>query len=131
MGKPAAKLGDRIQATDIHIVMVVAGPSTVPTPMPSPFSGLINGGVSTNVMVDGKPAAILQCSATNVPPHIPSGGAFQNPPTNRATVITGSATVLINNKPAVRAGDTALTCNDPSPLPIGKVIAVGTVLIGG
>jgi hypothetical protein len=28
-------------------------------------------------------------------------------------------------------GDTALTCNDPVPLPVGTVIAAGTVLIGG
>ena len=32
-------------------------------------------------------------------------------------------------KPAARMGDTANTCNDPSPMPVGTVIAVGTVLI--
>jgi uncharacterized Zn-binding protein involved in type VI secretion len=32
---------------------------------------------------------------------------------------------------AARNGDTAQTCNDPVDLPIGKVIAMGTVFIGG
>jgi uncharacterized Zn-binding protein involved in type VI secretion len=49
---------------------------------------------------------------------------------NQGEIITGSATVLINGKPAARAGDTARTCNDPVDLPVGTVIAVGTVLIG-
>jgi uncharacterized Zn-binding protein involved in type VI secretion len=39
--------------------------------------------------------------------------------------------VLINKKPAARAGDKAQTCNDPVPLPVGTVVATGTVLIGG
>jgi uncharacterized Zn-binding protein involved in type VI secretion len=38
--------------------------------------------------------------------------------------------VMINGKMAARNGDTAMTCNDPADLPAGKVIAVGTVLIG-
>ena len=37
---------------------------------------------------------------------------------------------MINGKPAARAGDKALTCNDPADLPAGTVIAVGTVMIG-
>jgi len=43
----------------------------------------------------------------------------------------GSTTVKINGKMAARSGDMVMTCNDPVDLPIGKVIAVGTVLIGG
>jgi uncharacterized Zn-binding protein involved in type VI secretion len=39
--------------------------------------------------------------------------------------------VNINGKPAARMGDIALTCNDPSDLPVGQVIAVSTVMIGG
>ena len=132
MGMPAAKQGDQVIATDVHIVMIPAPPGPpVPTPLPSPFVGMINGGCSTDVNVMGRPAAILGCTAQNSPPHIPAGGPFQKPPSNQATVIMGSATVMINKKPAVRTGDTAMTCNDPADLPIGKVVAVGTVLIGG
>ena len=70
-------------------------------------------------------------TATNMPSHIPHGGPFQVPPSNKATIQLGSATVMIGGKPAARNGDIALTCNDPSDLPVGQVIAVSTVLIGG
>ena len=53
-----------------------------------------------------------------------------NPPTNKATIMMGSALVNINGKPAARNGDTANTCNDPSDLPVGTVVAVGTVNFG-
>ena len=53
------------------------------------------------------------------------------PPTNQGTIITGSATVNINSKAAARSGDTAITCNDPVDMPVGTVVAVGTVNIGG
>jgi len=39
--------------------------------------------------------------------------------------------VNINGKPAARLGDTALTCNDPADQPVGQVVAVSTVMIGG
>ena len=133
MGQPAAKQGDKIVASDVHIVLVPAPPGPpVPTPLPHPFSGIINGNVSKDVFITGLPAATLGSTATNTPPHIPTppGVSFQKPPTNMATIIKGSATVLINGKPAARAGDTANTCNDPADLPVGTVVAAGTVLIG-
>jgi uncharacterized Zn-binding protein involved in type VI secretion len=82
------------------------------------------------VFIEGKAAAVRGSTATNTPAHIPQGGPFQKPPSNRATVQIGSATVFINGKPAARHGDTALTCNDPADLPAGTVVAVGTVFIG-
>lgn len=131
MGQPAAKEGDGVEAMDLHIVLVVAGPSEVPTPEEMPFDGIIDDGVSEDVFVDGRPAAVLGSAASNTVPHIPIGGPFQTPPTDRATIVSGSSTVLINGKAAARSGDTAETCNDPAPLPVGKVVAAGTVLIGG
>lgn len=133
MGQPAAKQGDRIVGTDIHIVMVPAAPAPpVPTPLPHPYAGMINGGLSSDVKIMGKPAAVVGSTANNTPAHVPTapGTAFQKPPTNRATIQRGSATVKINGKPVARAGDTALTCNDPSDLPSGTVVAVSTVMIG-
>ncbi|MGB2852905.1 MAG: PAAR domain-containing protein, partial [Dehalococcoidia bacterium] len=50
---------------------------------------------------------------------------------NQGRIITGSATVLINGKQAARSGDTAMTCNDPVEMPVGQVVAVSMVLIGG
>jgi uncharacterized Zn-binding protein involved in type VI secretion len=134
MGMPAAKQGDKIVATDIHIVMVPAPPAPpIPTPLPHVFAGIIDGGLSSNVKIMGMPAATVTSTASNTPPHIftPPGTMFQKPPTNKGQIIMGSATVMINGKPAARNGDTALTCNDPADLPVGKVIAVGTVMIGG
>lgn len=134
MAQPAAKQGDQIVATDTHIVMVPApsGPP-VPTPLPHPFTGIINGELSNDVNIMGLPAATVDSTADNVPPHIPTppGTTFQNPPANKATIKLGSQTVNINGKPAARNGDSANTCNDPADQPIGTVIAVGTVFIGG
>ena len=53
------------------------------------------------------------------------------PPTNQGRITTGSATVLINGKQAARSGDTAMTCNDPAEMPVGQVVAISMVLIGG
>lgn len=131
MGQPAAKQGDQILATDTHIVMIPSPGGPVPTPLPSPFTGQINDGLSSDVNIDGKPAAVLGSKAKNTPPHIPAGGPFQKPPSNEATIIAGSGTVLINGKPAARNGDKAITCNDPADLPIGSVVAAGTVNVGG
>src|ERR671921_1543769 len=111
MGQPAARQGDRVVAVDIHLIQP-PGP-TSPVPVPHPFSGVIDGGLSTDVKIEGRAAATAQSTATNTPPHIPQGGTFVVPPKNRATIIKGSMTVKINGKPAARAGDIALTCNDP------------------
>jgi uncharacterized Zn-binding protein involved in type VI secretion len=42
----------------------------------------------------------------------------------------GSQTVKINGKAAARSGDSVRTCNDPADLPVGTIVAVGTVMIG-
>jgi uncharacterized Zn-binding protein involved in type VI secretion len=131
MGQPAAKQGDQIVGVDTHIIMIPSPGGPVPTPLPHPFSGILDGSLSSDVKVMGMAAATLNSTATNTPPHIPQGGPFQTPPSNRGQVIMGSATVLINGKGAARNGDTANTCNDPADMPVGTVIAVGTVLIGG
>jgi len=133
VGQPAAKQGDKILATDTHIVMVPApSGSPVPTPLPHPFVGVLNGGLSSDVKIMGMPAATVDSTADNTPAHIatPPGTAFQSPPSNKATIKIGSPTVKINGKMAARNGDTAMTCNDPADLPAGQVIAVGTVSIG-
>lgn len=128
MGLPAAKQGDQIVATDFHII--VPPPPAAPFPAPTPFAGQIDGQLSSDVNLMGRPAAVLGSTATNTPIHIPVGGNFQTPPKNQGEVITGSATVFINGKPAARSSDTARTCNDPTDLPVGQVVASGSVMIG-
>jgi uncharacterized Zn-binding protein involved in type VI secretion len=130
VGKPAAKQGDRVVATDTHIVMIPSPGGPVPTPLPHVFAGVLDGGLAGDVNVEGKPAAVLGSTATNTPSHVPQGGPFQKPPSNKATIVAGSGTVLIGGKPAARLGDKATTCNDPADLPVGSVVAAGSVLIG-
>ncbi len=43
----AAKMGDKVIGTDIHIIMVPSPGGPVPTP----FNGTITGGCSTDVMI--------------------------------------------------------------------------------
>ena len=126
MGKPAAKQNDQIIATDTHMVVV----GSVATATPLPFTGIIDGALSSDVMIMGAPAATVDSTATNTPSHIPPGGSFQKPPSNKGKITMGSTTVFINGKQAARSGDMAETCNDPQDLPVGQVVAVGTVMIG-
>ena len=128
MGSPAARQGDRIVALDMHLIQP-PGP-TSPVMVPHPFSGILDGSLSTDVTIGGAAAATVGSSATNTPPHIPIGGTFVIPPMNRGTVTKGSATVTINGKAAARAGDQAQTCDDTGMIG-GSVVAVGTVTIGG
>jgi len=126
----AAKQGDQVMATDTHLIMPPP-PALVAVPVPHPFTGIIDGGLSSDVLIEGKGAATVDSTATNTPPHVPIGGTFVNPPSNKGTIVVGSATVLINGKGAARMGDKVRTCNDPVDLPVGTVIAASTVDIGG
>src|SRR6185503_20668615 len=132
MGQPAANASSTVVATDIHIVMVPTPGGPVPTPLPHPFNGPVNGGLVSTVKFGGQPAAVVGSTAQNAPAHLPTppGVSFQKPPVNQGTILMGSATVLIGGKPAARNGDTVITCNDPADAPAGKVIAAGTVMIG-
>ena len=130
MGLPAAKKGDKVLAVDTHIQMVPTASGPVPMALPSPFVGSLDGALSTDVNIEGKPAAVVGSTATNTPGHIALAGPFQKTPKDSATIVLGSTTVLINGKGAARNGDTATTCNDPADLPGGTVVAVGSVLIG-
>ena len=128
MRAPAAKQGDRVTGTDMHMIQP---PGTAPPVLlPHPFAGILDRGLSADVNIMGLPAATVGSRASNQPPHVPSGGSFVNPPTNQGKVVLGSLAVFINGKAAARAGDPASTCNDPSDLPAGQVVASGTVLIG-
>ncbi|GIE35158.1 PAAR motif protein [Actinoplanes italicus] len=128
MGSAAATEGDRVTGTDTHLVIPSSGGPPVPTP--APFSGRLDGGLSSDVRIGGRAAAVVGSTVTNSPGHVPSGGTFAVPPRDSGTVAAGSATVRINGKPAARSGDTVLTCNDPVPLPAGTIAASGAVTIG-
>ena len=133
MGQPAAKQNDTVTASDTHIVLVPSPSGTTPTPLPHPFSGILNAQLSANVNIMKMPAATIGSIAENSPPHIPTppGTSFQTPPKNKGTIKLGSQSVRINGKGVARNGDKAETCNDPVDLLIGTVVANGTVRVGG
>jgi uncharacterized Zn-binding protein involved in type VI secretion len=130
VASPAAKLGDQVIGTDIHIVMVPSSGGPVPTPRSMPFSGRIMTGCSSDVLIEGKPAAVHGSVAVNLPPHVPTGGYFQKPPDNRGTVIAINPLVLVNGKPLAKSGDKVLSCNDPALAPTSTLVASGQVLVG-
>ncbi|MFO0550088.1 MAG: PAAR domain-containing protein [Polyangiaceae bacterium] len=130
MPKPAAKQGDTVVGVDTHIQLVPSPAGPIPTPLPTPFNGVLTSQLSPDVLIENRPAAIEGSVAENVPPHLPSAGPFLKAPDNKARVKQGSGKVLINRKPAAHAGSPATTCNDPVDQDQGAVVATGTVLIG-
>jgi len=130
MGMPAAKKGDIVVSTDIHLVQIPTPSGPVTVPMPHPFKGELSKKLSKNVNIMGKPAVTKGSVVDNSPKHVALGIKFIKEPSNKGTVFMGSITVKINGKQAARSGDMVMTCNDPTDLPIGKIIASGTVMIG-
>lgn len=114
--------------TDMHLIQ--PPPTSSPVMVPHPFNGVINASCVATVLIEGKPAAVVGSIAFNQP-HIPIGGSFVVPPRNQGTISKGSSSVMIGGKPAARARDPAMTCNDPVDAPNGTVVATSTVLIGG
>jgi uncharacterized Zn-binding protein involved in type VI secretion len=132
MGVPAAVANSFVTAVDTHVVLVPSPGGPVPSPLPHPFNGVVDGGLINTVKINGQPAAVVGSTATNTPAHLPTppGTAFQKPPANRGTAFMGSSTVRIGGKAAARHGDPVTTCNDPADVPVGKIAAVGTVSVG-
>ena len=128
--KPVAKEGEQVVGTDTHIVMIPAPPGPpVPTPLPHPFVGKLDGALASKTMAENKKVALVGSTATNTP-HIPQGGPFQKPPADKGKVSMGSQKVEIENKAVARMGDPVTCCNDPADLDTGSIIAVGKVLVG-
>jgi uncharacterized Zn-binding protein involved in type VI secretion len=124
MPQPAARQGDPVVGTDTHILLVPSPSGTTPTPMSLPFAGQIASGTSTNVHINGQPAATATSVAQNMPAHIPPPGtSFSKPPTNMGRVVSGSPTVLVNGKQLARVNDPVMTCNDPADAPTSKITA--------
>ncbi len=127
MGQPIAKQNDQVVAVDTHIVMISSPGGPVPTPLPHPFAGPLQEQLSTTVFIDNLAVALVGSVANNLPPHIPMGGPFQKPPSNKGTISQGSSTVFVDNKAVARAGDPATCCNDPMDQDTGHVVAAGVV----
>jgi uncharacterized Zn-binding protein involved in type VI secretion len=128
MGQPAAVMGDAITAQcTIHLIPGAMG-APQPGP-PMPFSAKLTMGLSTSVMIAGKPAALQGSSGLNLPPHVglhPSD-PFMVPAQQKGEVRMASMTVLIEGKGAARTGSTCTVCGSlPGQLSGGA----SSVLIG-
>ena len=132
MPQPAARQNDPVTGTDVHILLVPSPGGPVPTPTPLPFAGQLMTGLSTDVLINGRPAAVQGSVAQNMPPHLcPPPASFSKPPTNQGRVLIGSPTVLVNGKPLARLGDPVATCNDPADLPSSAITGGSAdVLVG-
>jgi len=128
MGNPAVIMNDQITGNcPIHQVPNPGTGAPQPAP-PMPFSAPLLQGLSTSVMIGGKPAALVGSSGTNTPPHIGLHVAdpYMAPPMQTGRVTGGSATVLMDGKPAATSSSTCTMCATP-----GQVVgSATTVLIG-
>ncbi|HEX4473778.1 MAG TPA: DUF6531 domain-containing protein [Polyangiaceae bacterium] len=125
---------DPVLGVDIHILLVPTPAGPVPTPLPLPFTGIVldPAGAAINmalggstVLVGGMPATHCGTAVMNLPPHLPVPG----PPEegkfdNDAKLLFGALNVSICGNLAVRLGDIALSCGDPTRMPTSTVLAI-------
>ena len=70
--------------------------SLVPTPLPHPFTGMLNGGLEATVKIEGQAAAVVGSTADNQPAHIPTPPGTSTRPRTRSP----SKTVPTSPSPA-------------------------------
>ena len=127
MGAPAIVMNDTIVGTCAnHLIPSASG--TQPAG-PLPFQAPITIGTVANVLIGGKPAAVMGSSGMNT--RAPHAGIVDppfagGPPAQMGRILTGSATVLIGNQPAATGQSQCTMCVAPGSL----VPSVMTVLIG-
>ena len=131
MGQPAAKQGDQVVATDTHIVMIPSPGGPVPTPLPHPFAGMLDGSLSSDVNIGGKPAAVAGHDRDEHAVARPAGRAVPE-----AAVEQGDDPARQRDRAHQRQGGRPQRRHRADVQrpgrPAGRpVVAVGTVLIGG
>src|SRR6185369_12318685 len=127
MGSPALVMGDQIKGMcPIHQIPAALG-APAPSP-PLPFSAPLTVNTVPNVLIGGKPAAVVGSQGFNTPPHVGlhATDPFMAPPMQIGRVVSGSATVMFGGQPAASATASCTCCATPGQL----VPSVMTVLIG-
>jgi uncharacterized Zn-binding protein involved in type VI secretion len=86
-------------------------------------------GLAATVLIERKPAAVVGASGLNTPPHVGlhASDPYMLPTLQRGNVTSGSATVLLEGKPAAKTGSTVTCCATPGQLQGSAT----SVLIGG
>lgn len=130
MGQPAVVAGDRVTGScAVHQIPNPATGAPQPAPSPLPFSAPLTTSLATTVVTGGKAAAVQGSSGLNSPAHVGLHGTdpFFAPLRQEGEILAGSATVLLEGRPAARTGSAARLCATP-----GQVSGSQTsVLIGG
>ena len=128
-GKQMAAQDDRVMGMDVHIMVIPSGPSTTTSPLPHPFVGKLDDGLSDDVSIGDKKAAAKGSKAKHDDPthmQLPGTIKFQNNPKKEGEVTGGtSSTVKIDGKEAAVIGSLVTTCNDIGARNNSTVIAAG------
>ena len=128
MGTPAAVAGDQITGICVGHQTISPVGNPIPAP-PMPFAAPLTTGLSTSVLIGGKPAAVVGSGGLAVPPHVGlhASDPFMAPPMQRGTVVSGSPTVLVEGKPLATMSSSCTMCMGPAT----SLVATGaTVLVG-
>lgn len=128
-GKQMAAQDDRVMGMDVHIMVIPSGPSTTTAPLPHPFMGKLDDGLSDDVSIGDKKAALKGSKAKHddsMHLQLPGTIKFQNNPKKEGEVTGGtSPTVKINGKETAVIGSLVTTCNDIGARNNSTVIAAG------
>ena len=128
-GKQMAAQDDRVMGMDVHIMVIPSGPSTTTAPLPHPFIGKLDDGLSDDVSIGDKKAAAKGSKAKHdnlTHMQLPGTIKFQNSPKKEGEVTGGtSPTVKIDGKEAAVIGSLVTTCNDIGARNNSTVIAAG------
>ena len=129
MGSQAIVMGDKITgACAIHQVPNPASGVPQPSPLPLPFSAPLLQGLATKVLIGNKPAAVINSTGMNTPPHVGLHGTdpYVTPTMQVGRILTASTTVYFEGQPAATAISQVTCCVEPGKL----VPTVTDVLIG-
>lgn len=128
-GKQMAAQDDRVMGMDVHIMVIPSGPSTTTVPLPHPFIGKLDDGLSDDVSIGDKKAALKGSKAKHddsMHMQLPGTIKFQNNPKKEGEITGGtSPSVKIDGKEAAVIGSLVTTCNDIGARNNSTVIAAG------
>jgi uncharacterized Zn-binding protein involved in type VI secretion len=123
-------MGDKVMGTcAIHQIPNPASGAPQPSP-PMPFSAPLLQGLVSNVLIAGKPAAVVGSTGYNTPPHVGlhASDPYMVPTMQEGRVMVGSTTVLIGGMQAAKTGCQVTIC---ASTPGNVAGTASTVLIGG